>query len=140
MPLFQYEATDTSGNEVTDVIEASSARQAQTLLQDQGFFISELNPVSRNSSSADSSNGSSSGLHVALILFVLLVIGMGMFSFLMVRRNAELEEHRAMEAARRGEVMARRAKEVRQRHDKLKQKQEELAQEKMDQLTEETAP
>lgn len=90
MPLFEYQAMDRQGQEVTDVIEASSAAEVQRTLQDQGYFITKIRKAGPRSHVAA---GSKVGLQMALILFFMLAVGMAMFAFLSFQRNQELEEH-----------------------------------------------
>lgn len=42
MPNYRYEAMDSSGNEVVDVIEAEDAKTARKLLAARGYFVTKL--------------------------------------------------------------------------------------------------
>jgi type IV pilus assembly protein PilC len=43
MPVYQYEAMDNSGSEIKDSIEAESEAEAQQLIRDKGFFVTNIN-------------------------------------------------------------------------------------------------
>lgn len=42
MPLYQYEAMDATGNEIKDVIEASSEEEAQATIRQKGYFVTKF--------------------------------------------------------------------------------------------------
>ena len=42
MPVFQYEAMDYNGMEVKDTIEASTEAEAQSMIRDQGYFVTRI--------------------------------------------------------------------------------------------------
>lgn len=42
MPVYQYEAMDNTGTEVKDTIEAESEAEAQQLIRDKGFFVTNI--------------------------------------------------------------------------------------------------
>jgi len=42
MPVFQYEAMDNNGMEVKDTIEAATEAEAQSLIRDQGYFVTKI--------------------------------------------------------------------------------------------------
>ena len=42
MPVFTYQAMDNTGQEVEDTIEASSEEEAQTLIKEQGFYVTRI--------------------------------------------------------------------------------------------------
>ena len=42
MPIFQYEAMDSTGAEVKDSVEAATAEEAQTRIRQKGFFVTKL--------------------------------------------------------------------------------------------------
>lgn len=42
MPVFQYEAMDNNGMEVKDTIEASTEAEAQSMIRDQGYFVTRI--------------------------------------------------------------------------------------------------
>lgn len=43
MPVYQYEAMDNTGTEVKDSIEAESEAEAQQLIREKGFFVTNIN-------------------------------------------------------------------------------------------------
>lgn len=42
MPVFQYEAMDNNGMEVKDTIEAPTEAEAQSMIRDQGYFVTKI--------------------------------------------------------------------------------------------------
>ena len=42
MPEYQYEAMDSRGLEVKDVINAASEAEAQTKIREQGYFVTKI--------------------------------------------------------------------------------------------------
>lgn len=42
MPTFQFEAMDPTGNEIKDVIEASSEEEAQATIKEMGYYVTKL--------------------------------------------------------------------------------------------------
>jgi len=42
MPVYQYVAMDTTGHEIKDSIEATSEQEAQTLIRDKGYFVTNI--------------------------------------------------------------------------------------------------
>jgi len=42
MPTFQYEAMDSSGQEIKDIIEAASEEEAQATIKQMGYFVTKL--------------------------------------------------------------------------------------------------
>ncbi len=51
MPTYQFEAMDATGNEIKDVIEASSEEEAQATIRQMGYFVTKLSV--KKSRSAD---------------------------------------------------------------------------------------
>ena len=43
MPVYQYEAMDNTGTEIKDSIEAESEAEAQQLIREKGFFVTNIN-------------------------------------------------------------------------------------------------
>ncbi|MBD3673011.1 MAG: type II secretion system F family protein [Planctomycetaceae bacterium] len=42
MPVFQYEAMDNNGMEVKDTVEAPTEAEAQSMIRDQGYFVTRI--------------------------------------------------------------------------------------------------
>ena len=42
MPTYQYEAMDNTGTEIKESIEAESEAEAQQLIRDKGFFVTNI--------------------------------------------------------------------------------------------------
>lgn len=42
MPVYQYVAMDNTGREVKDTIEATTEQEAQTMIRDRGFFVTNI--------------------------------------------------------------------------------------------------
>jgi len=42
MPTYQFEAMDATGQEIKDVIEASSEQEAQATIRQMGYFVTKL--------------------------------------------------------------------------------------------------
>ena len=42
MPTYQFEAMDQSGQEIKDVIEASSQEEAQATIRQMGYFVTKI--------------------------------------------------------------------------------------------------
>jgi len=51
MPVFQYEAMDATGAEVKDTIEAPSENEAQTMIREQGFYVTKIREKERKKKS-----------------------------------------------------------------------------------------
>ena len=47
MPTYQYEAMDSRGLEVKDVIEATSEAEAQKKIREQGYFVTKISEKGR---------------------------------------------------------------------------------------------
>ncbi|MCP4786627.1 MAG: type II secretion system F family protein [Fuerstiella sp.] len=47
MPVFQYEAMDSTGLEVKDTIEAPSEGEAQTIIREKGFYVTKIREKER---------------------------------------------------------------------------------------------
>ncbi|MEZ6062460.1 MAG: type II secretion system F family protein [Planctomycetaceae bacterium] len=47
MPVFQYEAMDSTGLEVKDSIEAPSEAEAQTMIREKGFYVTKIREKER---------------------------------------------------------------------------------------------
>ena len=42
MPTFQFEAMDSTGQEIRDVIEASNQEEAQATIRKMGYFVTKI--------------------------------------------------------------------------------------------------
>lgn len=51
MPVFQYEAMDSTGLEVKDTIEAPSESDAQTMIREKGFYVTKIREKERKKKS-----------------------------------------------------------------------------------------
>jgi type IV pilus assembly protein PilC len=51
MPVFQYEAMDSTGLEVKDTIEAPSEGEAQTMIREKGFYVTKIREKERKKKS-----------------------------------------------------------------------------------------
>ena len=47
MPVFQYEAMDSTGLEVKDTIEATTEDEAQTMIREKGFYVTKIREKER---------------------------------------------------------------------------------------------
>ena len=47
MPVFQYEAMDSTGLEVKDTIEAGTEDEAQTMIREKGFYVTKIREKER---------------------------------------------------------------------------------------------
>lgn len=55
MPVYQYVAMDTTGHEIKDSIEAASEQEAQTLIRDKGYFVTNISEKTKGKSSGGTS-------------------------------------------------------------------------------------
>ena len=51
MPVFQYEAMDSTGLEVKDTIDAPSEAEAQTMIREKGFYVTKIREKERKKKS-----------------------------------------------------------------------------------------
>ena len=56
MPVFQYEAMDSTGLEVKDTIEAPTESEAQTLIREKGFYVTKIREKERKKKAKSSGN------------------------------------------------------------------------------------
>lgn len=57
MPVFQYEAMDSSGLEVKDTIEASTEGEAQTMIREKGFYVTKIREKERKKKQKSAAKG-----------------------------------------------------------------------------------
>lgn len=57
MPVFQYEAMDSTGLEVKDTIEAPSESEAQTMIREKGFYVTKIREKERKKKSKAAADG-----------------------------------------------------------------------------------
>ncbi|MBL8815807.1 MAG: type II secretion system F family protein [Planctomyces sp.] len=57
MPVFTYEAMDSSGLEVKDTIEAPSEAEAQTMIREKGFYVTKIREKERKKKSTPAKKG-----------------------------------------------------------------------------------
>lgn len=55
MPVYQYVAMDTTGHEIKDTIEATTEQEAQTLIRDKGYFVTNISEKKGGKGSSSSS-------------------------------------------------------------------------------------
>lgn len=60
MPVFQYEAMDSTGLEVKDTIEAPSEGEAQTMIREKGFYVTKIRERERKKKSKAKDKGDKS--------------------------------------------------------------------------------
>lgn len=60
MPVFQYEAMDSTGLEVKDTIEAPSEGEAQTMIREKGFYVTKIREKERKKKSKANAKGDKS--------------------------------------------------------------------------------
>ena len=53
MPVYQYEAFDSAGSEVQDTIDAPSESEAQTMIREQGFYVTKISERGRQKKKVD---------------------------------------------------------------------------------------
>src|SRR5689334_6861318 len=53
MPTFQFEAMDSTGQEIKDVIEAASQEEAQTTIRGLGYFVTKISVKKAKKAAAD---------------------------------------------------------------------------------------
>ena len=61
MPVFQYEAMDSTGLEVKDTIEAPTEAEAQTLIREKGYYVTKIREKERRKKSKPTKKGGDKG-------------------------------------------------------------------------------
>ncbi|MEN6458552.1 MAG: type II secretion system F family protein [Thermoguttaceae bacterium] len=56
MPMFQFEAMDKNGQEIKDVIEATSQDEAQATIKQMGYFVTKISVKKSRKTAADKKN------------------------------------------------------------------------------------
>ena len=56
MPTYQFEAMDPQGQEIKDVIEATTQDEAQATIRSMGYFVTKIS-VQKQAKSSDKSSG-----------------------------------------------------------------------------------
>lgn len=52
MPIYQYEAMDSTGTEIKDTIEAPSEAEAQTMIREKGYFVTRITEKTKKKKAA----------------------------------------------------------------------------------------
>jgi len=66
MPTFQYEAMDATGQEIKDVIEASSEEEAQATIRQMGYFVTKISVKKARKAATDKKKGDKKGKTFAI--------------------------------------------------------------------------
>jgi len=66
MPTFQFEAMDSTGAEIKDVIDAPSEEEAQATIRQMGYFVTKIAPKKSRKSAADKKKGDKKGKSLAI--------------------------------------------------------------------------
>jgi type IV pilus assembly protein PilC len=66
MPQFQFEAMDATGQEIKDVIEASTEEEAQATIRQMGYFVTKITVKKARKSAAETKKTKKSGKSFAL--------------------------------------------------------------------------
>jgi type IV pilus assembly protein PilC len=66
MPQFQFEAMDATGQEIKDVIEASTEEEAQATIRQMGYFVTKITVKKAKKTAAESKKTKKSGKTFAL--------------------------------------------------------------------------
>ena len=66
MPQFQFEAMDATGQEIKDVIEASTEEEAQATIRQMGYFVTKITVKKARKSAADTKKAKKNGKTFAL--------------------------------------------------------------------------
>ena len=53
MPIYAYEATDSTGQEIKDVIEAPTEAEAQATIRQLGYFVTKITVKKERKKKAD---------------------------------------------------------------------------------------
>ena len=57
MPTYQFEAMDTTGQEIKDVIEAPNQEEAQATIRQMGYFVTKITVKKSRKGAADKKKG-----------------------------------------------------------------------------------
>ena len=66
MPTFQFEAMDSTGNEIKDVIDAQSEEEAQATIRQMGYFVTKISVKKARQSAADKKAAKKQGKSFAI--------------------------------------------------------------------------
>src|SRR5205085_675135 len=58
MPTYQFEAMDSTGQEIKDVIEAASQEEAQATIRQMGYFVTKISVKKARKAAAEKGKGS----------------------------------------------------------------------------------
>ena len=65
MPTYAFEAMDTAGQEIRDVIEAPTQEEAQATIRQMGYFVTKIS-VKKSRKAADKKSGKKKGKSFAV--------------------------------------------------------------------------
>ena len=65
MPTYAFEAMDTAGQEIRDVIEAPTQEEAQATIRQMGYFVTKIS-VKKSRKAADKKSGKKKGKSFAM--------------------------------------------------------------------------
>jgi type IV pilus assembly protein PilC len=68
MPVFQYEAMDSTGLEVKDTIEAPSEAEAQTMIREKGYYVTKIREKERRKKSQPAKKAAAKGKQKAFTI------------------------------------------------------------------------
>jgi type IV pilus assembly protein PilC len=66
MPTFQFEAMDSTGNEIKDVIDAQTEEEAQATIRQMGYFVTKISVKKARLSAADKKSAKKQGKSFAI--------------------------------------------------------------------------
>ena len=66
MPTFQFEAMDSTGNEIRDVIDAQTEEEAQATIRQMGYFVTKISVKKARQSAAEKKSAKKQGKSFAL--------------------------------------------------------------------------
>ncbi|MBN2022996.1 MAG: type II secretion system F family protein [Pirellulales bacterium] len=66
MPTFQFEAMDSTGNEIKDVIDAPTEEEAQATIRQMGYFITKISVKKTRKAADDKAAGKKKGKSLAI--------------------------------------------------------------------------
>ena len=62
MPTFQFEAMDSTGNEIKDVIDAPSEEEAQATIRQMGYFVTKISVKKSRKAEGEKQAGKKKGI------------------------------------------------------------------------------
>ena len=66
MPTFQFEAMDSTGNEIKDVIDAQTEEEAQATIRQMGYFVTKISVKKARQTAAEKKSAKKQGKSFAI--------------------------------------------------------------------------